>query len=117
MRCAAGRAGSRQAGGGGGGGGPQYFPSSPLKYIRAKAPGAKVEYNDGTDPAAAAALAKASQVAIVFVNQPMSEGRDAATLTLPDNQDDLVSAVPRPIRTPSWWPRPAARWRCRGPVR
>ena len=83
------------AGGFGGGGrsGAQYFPSSPLKYIRAKAPGAKVEYNDGTDPAAAAALAKASQVAIVFVNQPMSEGRDAATLALPDKQDDLVSAV------------------------
>jgi beta-glucosidase len=79
--------------GGGGRGGSQYFPSSPLKYIRAKAPGAKVEYNDGADPAAAAALAKASQVAIVFVNQPMSEGRDAATLTLPDKQDDLVSAV------------------------
>ena len=78
---------------GGGRGGAQYFPSSPLKYIRAKAPGAKVEYNDGSDPAAAAALAKASQVAIVFVNQPMSEGRDAATLTLPDKQDDLVSAV------------------------
>ncbi len=79
--------------GGGGRGGSQYFPSPPLKYIRAKAPGAKVEYNDGSDPAAAAALAKASQVAIVFVNQPMSEGRDAATLTLPDKQDDLVSAV------------------------
>ena len=79
--------------GGGGRGGAQYFPSSPLKYIRAKAPGAKVQYNDGTDPAAAAALAKASQVAIVFVNQPMSEGRDAAALTLPDKQDDLVSAV------------------------
>jgi len=79
--------------GGGGRGGSQYFPSPPLKYIRAKAPGAKVEYNDGTDPAAAAALAKASQVAIVFVNQPMSEGRDAATLTLPDKQDELVSAV------------------------
>jgi beta-glucosidase len=81
------------AGPGGGRGGSQYFPSSPLKYIRAKALGAKVEYNDGTDPAAAAALAKASQVAIVFVNQPMSEGRDAATLELPDKQDDLVSAV------------------------
>ena len=76
-----------------GGRGPVYFPSAPLTYIRAKAPGAKVEYNDGADPAAAAALAKASQVAIVFVNQPMSEGRDAATLALPDKQDDLVNAV------------------------
>src|SRR5271157_4121438 len=77
----------------GGRGGAQYFPSPPLKYIRARVPGAKVEYNDGADPAAAAALAKTAQVAIVFVNQPMSEGRDSATLTLPDKQDDLVSAV------------------------
>ena len=75
------------------GGAPVYFPSSPLKMIRAKAPKAKVEYNAGTDAAAAAALAKASEVAIVFVNQPMSEGRDARTLSLPDNQDALVSAV------------------------
>ena len=72
---------------------PVWFPSSPLKYIRAKAPQATVKYNDGADPAAAAKLAKASQVAIVFVNQFMSEGRDAATLSLPDNQDALVSAV------------------------
>jgi beta-glucosidase len=72
---------------------PAWFPSSPLKYIRARAPEATVEYNDGTDTAAAAKLAKASQVAIVFVNQYMSEGRDAATLSLPDSQDALVSAV------------------------
>jgi beta-glucosidase len=72
---------------------PVWFPSSPLKYIRAKAPLATVEYDDGTDTAAAAKLAKASQVAIVFVNQFMSEGRDMATLSLPDNQDALVAAV------------------------
>ena len=72
---------------------PVWFPSSPLKYIRAKATQATVEYNDGSDPAAAAKLAKASQVAIVFVNQFMSEGRDVATLSLPDKQDALVSAV------------------------
>ncbi len=53
-----------------------WHPSSPLKAIRAMAPHAKIEYNAGTDPAAAAALAKSSEVAIVFVNQPMSEGRD-----------------------------------------
>ena len=68
-------------------GGPAvWFPSSPLKAIRAKAPSAKVEYNNGADPAAAAALAKASDVAIVFVNQPTSEGRDLPTLILPDDQ-------------------------------
>ncbi len=72
---------------------PVWFPSSPLAAIRAKAPKAKVEFNDGADPAAAAALAKAAEIAIVFVNQPTSEGRDVPTLTLPDKQDDLVSAV------------------------
>jgi len=72
---------------------PVWFPSSPLQYIRARAPRATVEYNDGSDPAAAAKLAKTSQVAIVFVNQYMSEGRDAATLSLPNDQDALVSAV------------------------
>ena len=75
-------------------GGPAvWFPTSPMKAIRAKAPKAKVEYNDGADPAAAAALAKGSEIAIVFVNQPTSEGRDLPTLTLPDKQDDLVAAV------------------------
>jgi beta-glucosidase len=70
-----------------------YFPSSPMKYIRQHAPNAKVEFNAGTDNASAAALAKASDVAIVFVNQPMYESHDARTLSLPDNQDALVSAV------------------------
>jgi beta-glucosidase len=72
---------------------PVWFPSSPLAAIKAKAPKAKVEFNDGADPVTAAALAKASEIAIVFVNQPTSEGRDVPTLTLPDKQDDLVSAV------------------------
>ncbi len=72
---------------------PVYFPSSPLRYIREKSPQATVEYNDGKDPAAAATLAKSSRTAIVFVNQPMREDQDAATLSLPDNQDALVEAV------------------------
>jgi beta-glucosidase len=75
------------------GGPPVWCPSSPMKAIQAKAPKAKVEYNDGADTAAAAALAKASEVAIVFVNEPTSEGRDMSTLTLSNKQDDLVSAV------------------------
>jgi beta-glucosidase len=73
-------------------GSPVWHRSSPLAAIRAKAPGAKVSYDPGTDPAAAAALAKASDVTIVIVNQPTSEGRDAS-LTLPGNQDALVDAV------------------------
>jgi beta-glucosidase len=70
-----------------------YFPSSPLKNIQAKTPQASVKYADGKDTAAAAQLAKSSTVAIVFVNQPMHEGVDAATLSLPKNQDALVEAV------------------------
>ena len=72
---------------------PVWFPSSPMKQIRARAQGATVQYDDGSDPAAAARMAKSAQVAIVFVNQYMSEGRDAATLALPNHQDALVSAV------------------------
>jgi len=75
-------------------GGPAiWFPTSPLKAISAKAPKAKVQYNDGTDKAAAANLAKASEVAIVFVNEPTSEGMDLRSLTLTGDQDALVSAV------------------------
>ena len=70
-----------------------WHPSSPLKAIRAKAAHAKVNYNAGLDPAAAAELAKASDIAIVFLNQPTSEGRDVPSLSLPDNQDQLVNAV------------------------
>jgi beta-glucosidase len=74
---------------------PVWFPSSPLKAIRAKVPGARVEYRDGTDREAASKLAGASDVAIVFVNQYMTEEQDAPTLSLPDGQDALVSAVAR----------------------
>jgi len=71
---------------------PVWFPSSPLKFIRKAAPKAKVEFNPGTDPASAAALAKSSEVAIVFVNQFTAEDADFP-LALPDNQDALVKAV------------------------
>ena len=70
-----------------------WHPSSPLKAIKAKAAGATVDYDAGTDPAAAAALAKGADVAIVFVNQWMIEGEDAKNLDLPDHQDALVAAV------------------------
>jgi len=75
------------------GGPPVWFPSSPLKAVRAKAPGAKVEYHDGADVKAAAALAKGSEVAIVFVNEPTTEGRDQPSLSLSGTQNELVSAV------------------------
>jgi beta-glucosidase len=70
-----------------------WFPTSPLKALRAKAAYAKVEYDPGTNPAAAAALARAADVAIVFVYQWESEGMDLATLSLPKDQDALVEQV------------------------
>lgn len=70
-----------------------YHRSAPLKGIRAKAPGAVVQFDAGTDPATAAALAKSSQVAIVFAVQHASEGMDQKNLSLPDKQDALIEAV------------------------
>ncbi|HLV95207.1 MAG TPA: glycoside hydrolase family 3 C-terminal domain-containing protein [Candidatus Acidoferrales bacterium] len=70
-----------------------WFPTSPLKAIRKHAPNAQVEFNSGADPAAAAELAKKSDIAIVFVNQWESEGMDLPSLSLPDNQDALIERV------------------------
>ena len=68
-------------------------PSPPLHAISAKAPDAKVQYDEGTDLAAACKLAKASDVAVIFAYQWTSEGADVPTLALPHNQDDLISRI------------------------
>ncbi len=65
----------------------------PLKDFAAHAPNARITFNDGANPAAAAAFARTAAVAIVFVTQFMREEVDASTLSLPDDQDALVSAV------------------------
>jgi beta-glucosidase len=70
-----------------------WFPTSPLKALRAKAPHANVQYDPGTDPASAAALAKTADVAIVFAYQWESEGMDLDSLSLPEHQDDLIVKV------------------------
>jgi beta-glucosidase len=71
-----------------------YQRSAPLEGIRAKAAiAASVKFDAGTDPAAAAKLAKSSQVAIVFAVQHASEGVDLKDLSLPGNQDALIEAV------------------------
>ena len=70
-----------------------WFPTSPLKAVRAKAPGAKVNFDSGADPAKAAALAKQSEVAIVFAHQWTSEGMDLRDLSLPNSQEALIEQV------------------------
>jgi beta-glucosidase len=70
-----------------------WHPSSPLAALRAKARSADVSYDPGTNVAAAAKLAAASTVAIVFVHQHTEEGIDVPSLSLPEKQDDLVDGV------------------------
>ncbi len=70
-----------------------WHPSPPLAAIRALAPGAKIAFDAGTDAAAAAKLAAASTVAIVFAGQRTTEGRDVENLSLPDQQDELIAHV------------------------
>jgi beta-glucosidase len=70
-----------------------WFPTSPLKAIRSKTPGASVQFDSGSNPDTAAALAKNADVAIVFACQWESEGMDLDSLALPDHQDDLIAKV------------------------
>lgn len=69
-----------------------YFPSSPLKALKARLPGADIQFADGKDKAAAAKLAAASDVVLVFAAQWNGEAFDSP-LTLENDQDALIDAV------------------------
>jgi beta-glucosidase len=70
-----------------------WFPTSPLKAVSAKVPGANVRFDSGENPSSAAEAAKGADVAIVFAHQWTSEAMDLPNLSLPDNQDALVETV------------------------
>src|ERR1700687_2938094 len=70
-----------------------WFPTSPLRVIRAKAPNANVQFDSGANPAAAAAVAKSADVAIIFAYQWESEGVDLHSVSLPPHQDDLSAKI------------------------
>jgi beta-glucosidase len=53
----------------------------------------KLTFNAGTDLDAAATAAQQAEVAIVFVSRWETEGDDSKTMSLPDNQDDLIAKV------------------------
>ncbi|MBV9212662.1 MAG: glycoside hydrolase family 3 C-terminal domain-containing protein [Actinobacteria bacterium] len=85
--------------GGGSGNVSPFSYASPLAAIR-RAAGRKVNvsYDDGADPATAAAHAKASSVAIVFAADYETEGADRQCLTLEcpnayGDQDSLIQSV------------------------
>ena len=69
-----------------------FLPSPPLVALKQELPRARIDFDSGTDLAAAAALAAKADVAIVFVTQHDSEGYDGS-LELSGNQDALVAAV------------------------
>lgn len=70
-----------------------YYPSSPMKAIEARYPNARISFDEGTNPQAAAKLAAESDVVIVFANQWTAESVDVPDLSLPDNQDALITSV------------------------
>ena len=69
-----------------------YLPSPPLAALKQELPRARIDFDSGSDPVSASALAAKSDVALVFVTQPDSEGYDGS-LELEGDQDALVAAV------------------------
>ena len=69
------------------------YPSPPLKAIRERLPKAVVTFHDGSDPAAAAKLAREADVVLVFATQWTAEAQDVPNLSLPNKQDALIAAV------------------------
>jgi beta-glucosidase len=86
-------AGAARTGGGGSSHVVPAYTVSPAQGIQDRVPGATVSYDAGTDPAAAAALARTADVAVVMVGDAETEGHDRPDLALTGNQDALVSAV------------------------
>ena len=70
-----------------------WFPTSPLKAVKAQLPKADVRFDSGSNPATAAELAKQADVAIVFAHQWTSEEFDLPNLSLPGTQDALIEQV------------------------
>jgi len=70
------------------------YSVSPVDGIRRLVgSGVSVTYTEGGDVSAAAAAARSADVALVMVGNADGEGQDRPDLSLPGNQDALVSAV------------------------
>jgi len=72
---------------------PQPQADHGVTVVFVELPNTKIEFDAGPDAQAAAALAKRSDLAIVFAYQWQSEGMDLPSLSLPDNQDALIEQV------------------------
>jgi beta-glucosidase len=70
-----------------------WFPTSPLKALRAKLPNTKIDFDPGTDPQSAAKLARKSDLVIVFAYQWESEDMDLPSLSLSADQNVLIEQI------------------------
>jgi beta-glucosidase len=70
-----------------------WFPTSPLKALRARLSNTNIQFDPGTDLDSAAKLARDSDLAIFFAYQWESEGIDLPDLSLPGNQNALIERV------------------------
>jgi beta-glucosidase len=70
-----------------------WIRSAPQAAIQAKVPSANVRFAEGTDLAAAVALASDSDVVVVLAHQWAGEEHDLPSLTLRDDQNALIAAV------------------------
>jgi beta-glucosidase len=72
---------------------PVYGLSSPLQALGELRPDTQIAFDDGTDAARAATLARSVDIAIVFATKAEEEGMDSADFSLPYRQDSLIDAV------------------------
>jgi len=70
-----------------------YGGTPPLEALQAELPGAAITYLDGKDVAAAAAAAKAADIAIVFAEKYATEAVDQPDISLGEGQDALIDAM------------------------
>ena len=70
-----------------------YGGTAPLAALKAARPDAQITFVDGSDPATAAAAARAADVAIVFGEKWATEAADQKDLSLDKGGDALIAAV------------------------
>lgn len=70
-----------------------YGGTAPLAALKSLRPNAQISFVDGSDPVAAAAAAKAADIAIVFAEKWSTEAADQKDLSLDGNADSLIAAV------------------------
>jgi beta-glucosidase len=67
--------------------------SSPLAALRASLPNTRIDYDSGYARETAAVRAARADMVIVFATRWQTEGQDAPGLSLPEGQDELISAL------------------------